>query len=379
MEEENEVKKRRNKHSYNSSKGKGIKIVIISIIILLLAIVIFPILWYNICLSGTGTSDEEVSIDIELGSGTSQIAAVLKENDVIRSELAFKIYVKLNNVTSFQAGSYTLTKDMSVADIVATLQTGKVYKDNQLSITFIEGKTFTYIAEEIAENTNNTEEDVYALLEDEEYIDSLIEEYWFITDEIKDENIYYSLEGYLFPDTYLFEDENVSVKDIFKTLLDQMGQVLEPYKEDIEESEYTVHELLTIASIAETEAIFDEDRKDVTSVIYNRLNAGMSIGSDVTTYYAFKIELGSRDLYKSEINTYNPYNTRGPGMEGKLPVGPICSVGKASIEAAIYPNETDYLFFVADASGNIYFTKTNQEHEEVINELKSTGAWVQFD
>ena len=178
----------------------------------------------------------------------------------------------------------------------------------------------TYIAQEIANSTNNTEADVFALLENEEYINSLIEEYWFLTDEIKDENIYYPLEGYLFPDTYSFESEDVTVEEIFKTLLDQMGKVLEPYREDIENSGYTVHELLTIASIAETEAIYDKDRKDVTSVIYNRLAQGMSIGSDVTTYYAFKIELGSRDLYKSEINTYNPYNTRGPGMEGKLPV-----------------------------------------------------------
>lgn len=377
--EENEVKNKRSKHSEKSSKGKKVMIVVIALLIIIIAMVISAIVWYNICLSGTGSSEEKVQIDIAMGSGTSKIASILKENDMIKSELAFKIYVKLNNISSFQAGSYTLTKDMTVPDIIETLQTGKVYKDNQLSITFIEGRTMTYIAQEIANSTNNTEADVFALLENEEYINSLIEEYWFLTDEIKDENIYYPLEGYLFPDTYSFESEDVTVEEIFKTLLDQMGKVLEPYREDIENSGYTVHELLTIASIAETEAIYDKDRKDVTSVIYNRLAQGMSIGSDVTTYYAFKIELGSRDLYKSEINTYNPYNTRGPGMEGKLPVGPICSVGKASIEAAIYPNDTDYLFFVADASGNIYFTKTNEEHQAKVNELKASGAWIEFD
>lgn len=318
--EENEVKNKRSKHSEKSSKGKKVMIVVIALLIIIIAMVISAIVRYNICLSGTGSSEEKVQIDIAMGSGTSKIASILKENDMIKSELAFKIYVKLNNISSFQAGSYTLTKDMTVPDIIETLQTGKVYKDNQLSITFVEGRTMTYIAQEIASNTNNTETDVFALLENEEYINSLIEEYWFITDEIKDENIYYPLEGYLFPDTYSFESEDVTVEEIFKTLLDQMGKVLEPYREDIENSGYTVHELLTIASIAETEAIYDKDRKDVTSVIYNRLAQGMSIGSDVTTYYAFKIELGSRDLYKSEINTYNPYNTRGPGMEGKLPV-----------------------------------------------------------
>ncbi len=321
MEENNvENNEAQNKHLDTEKKGGILKKIIIGLIILVVVVAISLISWYNICLSGTGTIEDSVDIEIELGSSTTKIANILKENDMIRSELAFRIYVKLNNVTTFQAGSYTLTKDMTVEDIIKTLQTGKVYKDNQISITFVEGKTFTYVAEQIANNTNNTEEDVYALLEDEEYIDSLIDKYWFITDEIKDDDIYYSLEGYLFPDTYLFEDEDVSVEEIFETLLDQMEKVLEEYREDIENSVYTVHEILTVASIIENEAIFDDDRKDVSSVIYNRLDSNMSIGSDVTTYYAFQIELGSRDLYKSEINTYNAYNTRGPNMEGKLPV-----------------------------------------------------------
>ena len=376
MEEEKKVT---NRHGETEKKSSMLKIIIIAVIILLVFVAISSILWYNISLSGTGTSEDKVALEIPLGSGVNKIATLLKENDLIKSTASFKIYVKLNNITNFQAGSYNLTKDMSVSEIAQSLQTGKVLKDDKVNITFVEGKTMTYIAKEIAENTNNTEEDVYNVLEDAEYIDSLINEYWFLTDEIKNEDIYYPLEGYLFPDTYSFEDEDVTVQDIFKTLLEQMEKVLEPYKSDIQSGKYSVHELLSVASIIENEAIFDKDRKDVSSVIYNRLNKNMSIGSDVTTYYAFKIELGSRDLYKTEINTYNPYNTRGPNMGGKLPVGPICSVSKASIEAAINPNTTDYLFFVADAKGNIYFTKTNEEHQKVINELKANDAWVQFD
>ena len=375
MEEDKKVK---NRHEDTEKKSSMLKIIIIAVIILIVFVAISSILWYNICLSGTGTSEDKVALEIPLGSGVNKIATLLKENDLIRSTAAFKIYVKLNNITNFQAGSYNLTKDMSVPEIAQSLQTGKVLNDD-VNITFVEGKTMNYIAKEIAKNTNNTEEDVYNVLEDAEYIDSLINEYWFLTDEIKNEDIYYPLEGYLFPDTYSFEDEDVTVQDIFKTLLEQMEKVLEPYKSDIQSGKYSVHELLSVASIIENEAIFDKDRKDVSSVIYNRLNKNMSIGSDVTTYYAFKIELGSRDLYKTEINTYNPYNTRGPNMGGKLPVGPICSVSKASIEAAINPNTTDYLFFVADAKGNIYFTKTNEEHQKVINELKANDAWVQFD
>ncbi len=386
MEEEKEVNEnemnfdtspRRSRRERKKEKKPILKILLI-ILVLIIVMVISAVLWYNISLSGTGEENEDVAINIQLGSGPNTIANILKNADLIRSKLAFKIYVKLNHVNSFQAGTYNITKDMSVSEIVETLQTGKVFKESKVKMTFIEGKTFRDVAKTIAENTNNTEEDVYNLLENEEYIDSLIEKYWFLTDEIKNQDIYYSLEGYLFPNTYSFEDQDVTVEEIFEVLLDQTEKVLDEYQEDIESSKYTVHQLLTIASIIENEAIFDKDRKDISSVIYNRLNANMSIGSDVTTYYAFKIDLGTRDLYKSEINTYNSYNTRGPNMNGKLPVGPISNASKTSIEAAIYPNETDYLYFVADSSGNVYFTKTNQEHNEKVQELKANGAWVQF-
>lgn len=379
MEERNGVEKRRNRHADTEKSGGKLVKAIIVIIVILLILVISTVLWYNISLSGTGTEQDKVSIEIPLGSGSSKIASILKENGLIRSEAAFKLYVKLNKITTFQAGNYNLTKNMKVPEIVEALQNGKVLKDVNVKMTFVEGKNFRYFAKVIAENTYNTEEDVYNLMEDEEYLDSLIKEYWFITDEIKDDKIYYPLEGYLAPNTYGFEEKDVTVEEIFKTLLDQTAKILEPYRKDIEKSKYSVHDILTVASITETEAIFDKDRKNVSSVIYNRLDKKMSIGSDVTTYYAFKIELGTRDLYKQEINTYNQYNTRGPNMAGKLPIGPIASVSKESIEAAINPNSTDYLFFVADKSGNIFFTKTNEEHQKAIDQIKNNGEWITFN
>ena len=105
----------------------------------------------------------------------------------------------------------------------------------------------------------------------------------------------------------------------------------------------------------------------------------MSIGSDVTTYYAIKVDMGERDLYTKEINTYNPYNTRGPNMEGKLPVGPISTVSETSIKAALNPTKTDYLYFVADSNGKVYFGKTYQEHQENINNLKNQNLWYQYE
>ena len=230
----------------------------------------------------------------------------------------------------------------------------------------------------IANSTNHTEDEIYEILENDEYIDSLIKKYWFLTEEIKDENIYYPLEGYFFPDTYEFENKDVKLETIFETLLDQMNEKLKPYQKAIQDSGYSVHEILTISSIIENEAVFDENRKDVSSVIYNRLAKNMPIQSDVTTYYASKVEIGSRDLYSSELNTFNPYNTRGPKMEGKLPIGPISMVGISSIEAAIEPNETSYLYFVADKDGKVYFSKTEEEHSKKIKELQNAGLWLEF-
>ncbi len=275
MEEEN---KKRNKHAAEKTKsGHGIiSKIIIFLILLIVIMAVALVLWYNNALKGTEGSSEEVTFEIKLGTTTDEIASILKEKGLIKDGFAFKLYVKLNNVSNFKAGKYTIKKDMGVPEIAEALQKGILFKDGY-NITFVEGKTMEYIAKTIAENTNHTESEVYSLLKDEDYIDGLIEKYWFITDEIKNKNIYFPLEGYLFPDTYTFESKDVLVSEIFERMLDKMEDVLDEYKENIEKSKYSAHEILTIASITETEAIFDKDRKNVSSVLYNRLKENMSL------------------------------------------------------------------------------------------------------
>lgn len=347
-------------------------------IIIFLTIIIALILSYMFIFGKVSSSNEEIEVTIPLGTGTSKIAEILKENNIIRSKLGFKVYIKINKISDFQAGTYKLKQNMSLKEISETLKNGILYASNDLTITYLEGKNMRWLAKKISEVTNNTEDVVFEVLSDKNYINSLIEKYWFINEEIKYEDIYYPLEGYLFPDTYALKDKDVTVEEIFEKMLDKMDDVLEEYKEEIKNSKYSIHEILTIASIVETESVNEEDRKGVASVVYNRLNKNMAIQSDVTTYYAFKIDMGERDLYQREIDTYNKYNTRGPNMEGKLPVGPISSVSKLSIEAAIEPKETDYLFFVADKTGKVYFSKTNSEHNQIISELKTKGLWFEY-
>ena len=285
------------------------------------------------------------------------------------------MYVKLNNIQGLQAGNYSIDKSWNVSEILEFLKTGKVMKE-QVIITFVEGKNMRWIANKIEECTNNTAEDVYNLLKDEEYIKTLIEEYSFITTEISNKNIYYPIEGYLFPDTYYFNGKDVSVKEIFKAMLDKMESVLLNIEN---KTGLTTHELLTMASIIELEGTNVESRKDISSVFYNRLKLNMSLGSDVTTYYAYGIDMGERDLKSSELNSYNPYNTRGPNMQGKLPVGPIASPSLSSLQAAANPNQTEYLFFVADKNGKVYFTRNNSEHSAKVLELKQNGLWYVYE
>ncbi len=365
-------------------KDKLNKIIIIGIAVITVLIII-ALSWYLISIKSvkrmkknSKEAAESIEITIPLGTGKSEIADLLEENKLIKSKLAFKIYVKLNKVSNFQAGTYYLNQYMNIKEICNTLQTGIMYDPNQINITYIEGKNIRNLAKVIAEKTNNTEEDVFNKLKDKDYINELIEKYWFLSNDIKNKDIYYSLEGYLFPDTYTITNEDATVEEIFEKMLDRMDNVLSEYKNEIENSEYSLHEILTIASIIETESTTEESRKDVASVIYNRLNKGMAIQSDVTTYYAIKVDVDERDLYQKEIDAYNAYNTRGPNMEGKLPVGPIASVSKTSIEAALKPNNTKYLYFIADKNGKTYFTKTNDEHNEKINELKSSGLWFEY-
>ena len=285
-----------------------------------------------------------------------------------------KIYTKINNINNLKAGKYNLNRSEDLSKIIEHLVNGDV-TDDTVKITFIEGKNIRWIAKTIADKTVNTEEDVFNLLEDEEYIDSLIDKYWFITDEIKDSRIYYALEGYILPDTYTFENKEVSVKTIFNIILNFTDKYLSTYKEQIEKNNLTVHQILTIASMAELEGKSTEDRAEIVGVFFNRIKEKMSLGSDVTTYYAFKVDMGERDLTAKELNTENAYNTRGPNMIGKIPIGPICNPSKSAIQATLEYKTTDALYFVADKNGKVYFTKSNSEHNKKIQELKDKGLW----
>lgn len=356
---------------------KLFKNIYVALLVFLFSILIFLFALYQYCLSSVSKDETIKSIVIEPGSTVDGIASILVDDSLIRSKFVFKVYVKLNNKNNLKAGTFSLSESMSLKEIVDVLEKGNNSCTGEYKITFKEGLNMRSIASVIAENTDNSIDDVYAVLNDKEYLKGLIDEYWFLSDSILNDNIYYSLEGYLYPNTYYFCDKDVEVEEIFESMLDEMEKQLKEYRDEINSNDRSFHELLTIASIAELEGVTLEDRKGIAGVLYNRLLKKMSLGCDVTTYYGARIDMGDRDLYVSELNECNGYNTRCSTFKG-LPISPISNPSIDSIVSAINPDNNDYYYFVADKNRKIYFSKTLNEHNNTIARLKKQNLWYEY-
>lgn len=338
------------------------------------------LIFYNSSLGSVETNKDQIetiNFVVEQGSTTNQIIDSLYEKKLIKNKYTAYVFVKLNNKYVMQAGPYELNNGMSLKEILTKISNGEVI-DNSISVTFIEGKRITNYVKVINKNFGYSEDEILATLSDKKYLQELIDKYWFLTEDILNDKLYYALEGYLAPNTYFFR-EDASVKEIIEKLLSTTEIELNKIKDKVEKSDYSIHQMLTMASIVELEGANSDDRYGVAGVFYNRLQNGWSLGSDVTTYYAEQIEMSDRDLYQKEIDEVNSYNTRPAAMAGKLPVGPICNPGVESIKAAIDPEEHDYFFFVADKYKKTYFTKTNNEHIAIINKLKREGLWYTYE
>lgn len=346
----------------------------VALIIFFAVVIICGCVTYKI---GTGPVSKDTTnktIVIEENSTYLSISSLLKESNLIKSELFYKFYVKIFKPTNLQKGTYLLNENMGVKNIIDLLEKGNNTNLEAIKITFKEGKNMRAIARLIEENTNNKYDDVFEVLKDKEYIDSLITKYWFLTDSIESKDIYYPLEGYLFPETYEFLNKDVSIKTIFETMLNQMEKELESYKTTIKNSSLSIHEIITLASIVELEAGNSDDRASVAQVFYNRIKSKWTLGSDVTGYYAYKMDDWTKGLTYSQISGCNAYNTRGTCFIG-LPVGPIGNPGMQSINAVLNPKSHNYYYFVADCSGKTYLNYDETSHNATIAKLKKEDKW----
>ena len=345
------------------------------IFLIVLFLVVSLIMIYFSFISPVSNNKSLKEIVIPAKTTSKDIGGILSKNKIIKNENFFVIYLKINKINDLKAGTYQLSESMGLKEIIQILQKGNSYNDQTIKITFKEGINFREFAKVVADNTNNSYNEVikFTSLENKEYLNSLIEDYWFITDDILNKDIYYPLEGYLYPDTYFFRSKDVTIAEILKKLLDQMNTNLESYKENINNSNFSVHEILTLASIAEKEVSIPDDRSKVISVFINRLNKNMSLGSDITARYGIKLD-DTRALKKSEYNDANPYNTRLTSKLG-LPAGPICMVSASSIEASVKPESTNYLYFISNIqTKQTFFFENSRDFESKKNELKEVNG-----
>lgn len=367
---------KKNKNNKKVEGKKRFKKILLGVIVICFCMVLSVLTYYFVNMGKVSDNNKLKEITINEGSITS-VAKTLKENNLIRNITVFKLYIKLSGNSNLKAGIYELSEDMGTKKIINILTDGSKVNKDEISITFKEGINIRKYANLISENTNNSYDSVMEVFNDSEYINSLIEKYWFLTDDIKSNDIYYSLEGYLYPETYRFMNKDVSVKDIIENMLNETDKKLSKYRNEIDGSKYSIHEIITLASIVELEGAKASDRKAVAGVFINRLNSSSypTLGSDATTYYASKIDDWSYSLTYKELNDCsNKYNTRCFSNTG-LPIGPICNPSIESIEAVIEPEEHNYYYFVADCKGNVYLSENETKHYNIINKLKREDNW----
>lgn len=316
-------------------------------------------LYVNSALKPLDPNDKKKrTVEIPIGSSVSSISNLLEEEGIIKNARVFKYYIKFRNESGFQAGKYSLSPSMTHQEIVNSIKTGKMMKEAALKITIPEGKQLVQIAEIVAEKTDQNPKEVFKKLNDKKFIQSMQDKFpALLTDDIYDKDIKYPLEGYLFPSTYDFEEESPSLETVISKMLKQTEDMLTKYEEQMIEQDYSVHTLLTMASLVEEEATEKVDRAKIASVFYNRLDKGMPLQTDPTVLYA-KGEHKERVFYKDlEIDSpYNTYKVKG------LPPGPIANAGEMSIKAVLEPEKTKYLYFLATPEGEVLYSKTLDEH-----------------
>ena len=338
------------------------KIVAIIAITFVLVFGIIGLMGYNYVKSALKPVDPDatktIAVEVPIGSSLSSISALLEKKGVIKDAKVFKYYAKFKNESQFQAGNYDLTQAMTLDELIESLKTGKVYREPVFTMTVPEGLTLDQIGKIVEKKTPYTQKEFMDLVTSEAFVQKMMANYpELVTDAVLADNIRYDLEGYLFPATYSYFEEKPSLESIAEEMVAAMNNVVKDYSDVLAEIQMSVHQLLTFASLLEEEATAQTDRETIASVFYNRIEQGMPLQTDPTVLYA----LGShkdRVLYEDlEVeNAYNTYKNKG------LPPGPIAGAGKTSIEAALNPSKTDYLYFLADKEGVNHFSKTYDEH-----------------
>lgn len=312
-------------------------------------------------LVGFSKQSHEAEVVIPEGATLGEIADILKDNGIIDEPFTFEVYAHVKKMQDrLDAGTFTLNSNLGYDQIFQALR--KKSADQQtVTLTFYEGMTATQIAKKLEENG------VCGYDEFMEVVDTASFEYEFESMMGTNEYIYHKWEGYLFPDTYEFY-LNTKPRSVLAKFVDNFNnKIISSYYERMQELGMSLDEVITLASVIQSEAATVDDMRGVSAVFHNRLEEGSGLPylqSDVTYfYYRDEIEpyVGSDEALDEAYHTsYDTYYKKG------LPVGPVSNPGINAIEAALYPDMDNHgqdYYFLADSAGNFYWAKTHDEHE----------------
>lgn len=382
-----ESQPRRRTHSKNKQKRKKqdrtakriVAVVMSLVVVFFLATCTFGFFWVKSSLEPINTeATKTIQVEIPEGSSTKEIANILFENDLIKNATVFNYYSKIKSYNNYQSGFYNLSQSMSVDDLAKALQesrTPTAQEEPAGKVLIVEGYTLTQIANSVTLNAKTddktdktpfTSEEFLATVTNQEFIDRMVATYpnLFASLPAADSGVIYRLEGYLFPAVYDYYDDT-TIEDLVEQMISTTDARLQPYYEAIANKNLTVNEVLTLASLVEKEGSTDEDRRNIASVFFNRLNAEMPLQSNIAILYA-QGKLGEETTLAEDTNIdtsiESPYNIYW--RAGLMP-GPVNSPSLSAIEAVLNENATDYYYFVADVTtGTVYFANTIEEHDQ---------------
>lgn len=311
-------------------------------------------------------SDKEVVfVEVPIGSSNKMIGNILEEHKIIKDGTIFNFFTKFNNYSGFQAGRYQFSPSMTLDEISQQLKEGGLAADQaDARLTIPEGYDINQIGDLIAKETTFKKEDFITLMQDEIFFDKVMNKYpELLTDASEAQGVRYRLEGYLFPATYDFF-EGMALEDFITPMIGKAHEVLSAYYETIEESDWNVHEVLTLASLVEKEGVEDKDRRMIAQVFFNRLAIDMPLQSDIAILYALGVHKELVTYEDLEVDSpYNLYKHTGFGP------GAFNNPGENAIQAVLNPEKNNYYYFVADlATGKVYFAESLEEHNRLVEQ-----------
>ncbi|GKU75631.1 endolytic transglycosylase MltG [Paenibacillus sp. L3-i20] len=355
---ENNEKKKRKRTQVGPKRWKITMWVIISLLSIM-AIVAGSGAYYVWSKLQPTPKGEVTQVTIKRGMSANSVADTLEENGIIKNAFVFSYYLQLKDEGSrFQAGLYELAPGMDKSDIIAKLNAGETVEAETIKFTIPEGFTLLQIADKLAAD-GIVDKAKFLELAESDRVWGDAESVRAVADQ---KNLHKRLEGYLFPETYQLKKESTEEEIITRMLVEtdrKLGTLPDDWQNVLEASGKSLHQILTIASLVEREVVVDEERALVAGVIMNRLAEPMRLQIDATVQYA--LDTPKERLFHKDLEIDSPYNTYK--VDG-LPPGPIASPSLASIEAALFPEKTDYLYYVTkkDGTQTHLFAKTYKEH-----------------